>query len=172
MDCPCHRRSPIKHQVKTTVKLNDSETVAISTNEKACQDLLDSVVREMNDGRATQEINAELVRHKWSRDAATRFCEMASTVCREMKFLPEHRTACAKRGYDSMQSAMGWIGFGACAAAMLYLMGNDTRGFVKFSLLPILFGAVELVSGFLLWWPHREFQSQATDGQKTRQEAR
>jgi hypothetical protein len=145
------------------VKFNTSETVAIASNDKACQDLLDSVVHELNSGRHTSEISTDLVRQNWSRDAAIRFCDAASKICRELKFLPDHRTACAKRGYDSMQGALSWIGFGACAGVMMYLVGNNARQYAAYALLPVLYGVVELVSGFLLWWPHREYQKAMAD---------
>lgn len=150
------------------MKFNDSEAIDNSTDEKSSQELLDSVIHELNDGRTTNEVSAELVRQKWTREAANRFCELASKICREMKFLPDHRAACAKRGYESMQGSYGWIGFGICATAMMYLVGNNARNYALFGLLPVLYGVVELVSGFLLWWPHREFQKhEAIDqGQK------
>lgn len=147
------------------VNPNNTDPIAGSTNDNRCHDLLEAVVQEMTDGRPRAEISAELVRQEWTREAATRFCELASRIRQELQFLPEQRIARARRGYDGMQGAGGWIGFGACAGIMLYLMGDNTRAYSKFALLPILFGVVELISGALLWWPNRDYLTEKSDEQ-------
>jgi hypothetical protein len=145
------------------VNLNKTEPIPVSTNDKSCHVLLETVVQEMNNGRPKAEISAELVRQNWTRDAANRFCELALKIRQEFQSLPEQCIARARRGYDSMQGAGGWIGFGACAGIMLYLMGDNTRTYAKFALLPVLFGVVELISGALLWWPNRDYLPQEMD---------
>jgi len=136
-----------------------------ATSEKSCAELLDAVIHELNLGRRGSEISAELVSQNWTKQAATRFCELASQISHEMKFQPESRAACARRGFEGMQSAASWIGFGACGGVMLYLMGTPTRQFSTYAIVPVLFGVVELISGLLLWWPHREFmKSEASTG--------
>lgn len=144
----------------------------MSNSDKACDDLLESVVQGLIDGLHRKDISADLVRQQWPPEAATRFVELASTIHHELKFLPEHRAALAKRGHEGMQAAYGWIGAGIGGWALMYLFDGMPRKMALYALILPLYGIVELISGFLLWWPHRDFLQRQSNVLSTRPDSK
>ncbi|MDB5340175.1 MAG: hypothetical protein JWN70_5794 [Planctomycetaceae bacterium] len=120
-------------------------------------ELLDCVVQEILDGKARTEIARELVRHRWERQAANQFTLLAQQIARELLLTPPQRGACARRGAERMQAAYGWIGSGLVMGIFLTVMGPGLRRYNRWCLLPVAYGVVELISGYTLWHPHREF---------------
>lgn len=119
--------------------------------------LLECVVQEMLAGRSRADFVHELVRRRWQRSAATRFCQLAHDIVREVMKSPEQRAICARRGTERMQAAYGWIGSGLIMAIMLWMSGKNLQRFALWSLIIVGYGLVELISGLALWWPHKEF---------------
>lgn len=149
--------------------MTDMETTkSAAVSDTSCLQLLEAVIHELDEGRRSSDISAELIHQHWTKSAATQFCELAATIRREMKSLPESRSSCAQRGFEGMQAAGSWIGFGAFGGIVMYMLGNNLRPMAIYALLPVLYGVVELISGFLLWWPHRDFMKQEVATESTR----
>ncbi len=125
-------------------------------NDATATELLDCVVQEILDGKARTEISRELIRHRWDRQAANQFTTLAQQIARELLKTPAQRGVCARRGAERMQAAYGWIGSGLVMGFFLTVMGQNLRQYNKFCLLPVAYGIVELISGYTLWYPHRD----------------
>lgn len=132
-------------------------------NDNSANELLDRVVEELVKGRSRSEVTNELVRHGWEKKAATEFCQLAGNIAREIRTSPEQRAACAQRGMERLQAALGWIASGIVIALIMRFGVLALRPYWLASLAVVGFGVVELISGFALWWPHKEF----LDGQAT-----
>lgn len=142
--------------------------VELGTDASATE-LLDCAVQELLDGKARNEIARELVRHRWDRQAANQFTQLAQQLARELLLTPPQRSACARRGAERMQAAYGWIGSGLVMGIFLTVMGPGLRRYNRFCLLPVAYGVVELISGYTLWHPHRKFWT-ADDAAKAKLE--
>ncbi len=130
--------------------------------------LLECVVQEMAAGRARNEIAHELVRHRWERAAATRFCHLAQEIAKEVRQSPDQRAVCARRGMERIQASYGWIGSGLLIAVMLWVGGPNLQRFAPSSLLVVGYGLVELISGLALWWPHKDFLTDKSTDSKSK----
>lgn len=137
------------------LKKRNAEKVEPADDELANK-LLDAVVQELVDGRSRTEIVRELLRHGWQRDAANQFTQLALQICREFRSSPEQRAACARKGAERMQAAYGWIGSGIFMALLINFAIDSLKPYVMVSWVPIVYGIVEFVSGYLLWFPHRD----------------
>ncbi len=127
-------------------------------NDASANELLDCVVRELVDGRSRTEITKELIRHRWERQAANQFTQLAQQIARELLQSPDQRAVCARKGLERIQAAWGWIGSGVVMGIFLTsFAGPALRRYNRWVLLPIAYGVVELISGYTLWYPHRDF---------------
>lgn len=133
--------------------------------------LLDCVVQELLDGKSRNEITKELIRNRWQRPAANQFTLLAQQITRELMHAPAQRAACARRGAERMQAGFGWIGSGTVVGILLTVVaGPALRRYNRWALAPVAYGLIELISGYLLWRPHREFWT-AEDAAKAKAEA-
>lgn len=128
----------------------------LGTDESA-NALLECVVQEMIAGRSRADFVHELVRRRWERAAAARFCHLAQDIVREVMKSPDQRAACARRGMERMQASYGWIGSGLIMGIMLWVGGKNLQRYSLWSLAVVGYGIVELISGLALWWPHKEY---------------
>ena len=139
------------------VKSRAAEPPPALGNDESAPELLECVVQEMLAGRARSDIVHELVRHRWQKSAASRFCQLAQQIVSEVRQSPEQRAACARRGLERIQASYGWIGSGLIIAVMLWAGGNNLGKFAGLSLIIVGYGLIELISGLILWWPHKQF---------------
>lgn len=127
-------------------------------NDASANELLDCVVHELVDGRSRNEITKELIRNRWERPAANQFTQLAQQIARELLKAPDQRAVCARKGLERIQAAWGWIGSGVVMGIFLTsFVGPAMRRYNRWVLLPIAYGVVELISGYTLWYPHRDF---------------
>lgn len=126
-------------------------------DEASSTTLLECVVQELVTGRSRNEIIHELVKHRWQRPAATRFCQLAQEIANEARHSPDQRAVCARRGMERIQASYGWVGSGFIIALMLWVGGPSLQRYATWSLLIVGYGLIELVAGLTLWWPHKEF---------------
>lgn len=138
-------------------KSRSAEPPAELGNDESANALLECAVQEMIAGRSRADLVHELVKHRWERSAATRFCHLAQDIAREVMKSPDQRAACARRGMERMQASYGWIGSGLIMGIMLWVSGKNLQRYSLWSLVVVGYGLVELISGLALWWPHKEF---------------
>lgn len=130
--------------------------------------LLECVVQELVIGRARNEIVQELVRHRWAKPAANRFCQLAQQIAKEVRHAPDQRGMCARRGYERIQAAAGWIGSGLVIALILWFGGQNMQKFAAWSLIIVGFGLIELMAGLTLYWPHKDYLTETHSNAATR----
>jgi hypothetical protein len=138
-------------------KSRAAEPAPVFGDDASAMELLECVVQELIAGRGRSDIVHELVRHRWQRPAANRFCHLAQEIAGEMRQLPEQRAACARKGLERIQASYGWIGSGLIVAVMLWAGDNNLGRFAGWSLIIVGYGLIELMSGLTLWWPHKQF---------------
>lgn len=139
-------------------------------DEASAVELVDYVAQKMLDGFHKAEIITELMRQHWSKKAATQFCAEVSKIVHELYQLPDQRAAFVKRSQEQMQAGLGWIGSGVAAWLVVWSTGSpSTKKMAFYILLAPLFGVFEFASGFIRWFPHRDFQHPAEVATKGKQ---
>lgn len=117
--------------------------------------LLDAAMKELQSGRSVQSLQRDFVREQWTPAAARRFAHIANQLVSKRHQSSEYRGELAHRGWDQILNSWMWVGAGIVAANMTYaFLGSGVPFYI--SLFIALWGSFDFVSGFLLWFPHRE----------------
>ena len=130
------------------------------TSDQSAAETFEEVAREIKAGRGGKRIVAELVRQRWTKEAATEFVSLVARSVDEQRRSRQGRAEQVAWAQARMQTGTIWAVGGAIAAVVLRIVVESPIWIVAAA--AILYGLMDVFSGGSIWLKNRDVPAPGT----------
>lgn len=126
-----------------------------ATSDQSATETFEEVARELKAGRGGRRLVAELVRQRWTKDAATEFVSLVARTVDEQRRSRQGRAEQAAWAQTRMQTGAIWAIGGAIATSVLRWTVVDNPLWIV-GVAAIFYGLTDLLTGASNWLKNRD----------------
>ena len=130
------------------------------TSDQSAAETFEEVAREIKAGRGGKRIVAELVRQRWTKEAATEFVSLVARSVDEQRRSRQGRAEQVVWAQTRMQTGAIWAIGGAIAAVVLRVVVDSPLWIVAIA--AVLYGLMDVFSGGSSWLKNRDDSASGT----------
>ena len=129
------------------------------TSDQTATETFEEVARELKAGRGGRRIVAELVRQRWTKDAAVEFVSLVARTVDDQRNSRQGRAEQAGWAQTRIQTGAIWAIGGAVAACVLWFV--DSPLWIV-AIAAVLYGLVDVFLGTSVWLKNRDVPAPGT----------
>jgi hypothetical protein len=130
------------------------------TSDQSAAETFEEVAREIKAGRGGRRIVAELVRQRWTKEAATEFVSLVARSVDDQRSSRQGRAEQAQSAQRRMQTGAVWV-IGGAVATFALMWWVDSPLYIV-GIAAVLYGLMDVFSGASIWLKNRDVSAPGT----------